>query len=752
MTISRTMFTLASLAGTLFITPVFAQSAEGVLEEITVTAERRENSLQDVPIAVSALNLEQLGNLQITEARDLQRYVPSLNMFNNIVATNNLSLSLRGGLQQDASLVVAESPVGIYVDNIYVGRMNGNDVTLSDIERVEVLRGPQGTLYGRNTGYGAISFFSRTPDTESSWFDASVGIGNFDQFLLSASLGGPLSDNWAASLSGRYKTTDGRFFNVTENVDVDGQEILSLRGKLHYEGDGFDAVLSVAHTDAKNDSIQMVNGITPNVVDECGDLPAGVCAAGEITQFTTEDLVFPLGAWKVGGSFGQLAPAPLGTRPHGEFDQTIIGLTLSYDIRDNLSFRSITGHVNVSDYWHTDLNGGNTFGFIGATVVGSDQFTQEFQLLGTAMDERLSYLVGAFYLKEDADQMFGWNYISNLSQSIFGVETDSMSVYTDATYQITDNWKVTGGVRWTDEQKDFVMDHERFGDNIFNVVIGPFFPAATNHIVLSHDSEEWTPRVVLEYTFADTGILAYGSAAKGLKGAGFSAIALVSTSPVSVYDAESNWTYAAGMKAEWLDGRLRTNLEYFFSDIEDIQQNATDAQGAGFEFPVQNSGDAEIQGLEFEITAVPIDGLKVFVSGSLMDGKYTRLNAASAAAASIPQLGLDWPDTPQTPDYAISIGFDYTFDLPTDGLGDFTIGLDYYEIDDYVTAATNDFHNSGWDQLNGFISVDVGDHWELRLTGRNLGDDINITSGSRGLGGFSLLPPREVMFTASYRM
>lgn len=751
MTITRTIITLSSLSATLFITPVFAQSTEGVLEEITVTAERRENSLQDVPLAVSALNVEQLGNLQITEARDLQRYVPSLNMFNNIVATNNLSLSLRGGLQQDASLVVAESPVGIYVDNIYVGRMNGNDVTLSDIERVEVLRGPQGTLYGRNTGYGAISFFSRTPDTESSWFDASLGIGNFDQFLMSASLGGPLSDNWAGSLSGRYKKTDGRYFNVTENVDVDGQEVLSLRGKLHYVGDGFDAVLSVAHTDTKSDSVQMVNGVTPNIVDECGDTPAGVCAAGETTQFTTEDLVFPVGAWKVGGSFGQLAPAPLGTRPRGEFDQTIIGLTLTKDIRDNLTFKSITGHVSVSDYWHTDLNGGTGAGFIGATVVRSDQFTQEIQLLGTAMDERLSYLLGAFYLKEDADQMFGWNFVTNLSQSVFGVKTDSMSVYADATYQITDNLKVTGGLRWTDEEKDFAMTHERFGDNIFNVVIGPFFPAAINHIWLSHESEDWTPRVVLEYSIPDTDIMVYGSAAEGLKGAGFSAIALVSTAPVSVYDAERNWTYAGGIKAEWLDSRLRTNFEYFFSDIEDIQQNATVA-GAGFEFPVQNSGNAEIQGLEFEISAVPIDGLKVFVSGSLMDGKYTSLNAASAAATAPAILGIDAPDTPQTPDYAISIGFDYTFDLPTDGLGDFTIGLDYYEIDDYVTAATNDFHNSGWDQVNGFISVDVGDHWELRLTGRNLGDDINITSGSRGLGGFSFLPPREVMFTATYRM
>jgi len=147
-TISRTFFVLAGLAGMLSVTPALAQ-----LDEMIVTSEHREADLQEVPIAVTALGVEQMDKLQIMQSRDLQRYVPSLNMFNNITHPSNLSLSLRGGLQQDASLVVAESPIGMYVDGIYVGRMNGNNITMSDLERVEVLRGPQGTLYGRNTSY-----------------------------------------------------------------------------------------------------------------------------------------------------------------------------------------------------------------------------------------------------------------------------------------------------------------------------------------------------------------------------------------------------------------------------------------------------------------------------------------------------------------------------------------------------------------------------------------------------------------------
>ena len=245
-------------------------------------------------------------------------------------------------------------------------------------------------------------------------------------------------------------------------------------------------------------------------------------------------------------------------------------------------------------------------------------------------------------------------------------------------------------------------------------------------------------------------MLLYVQAAKGFKGGGFSAIALASSFPIGVYGPESNWTYEGGMKADWLGNRLRTNLAYFYSDISDIQQNATDTSSPSFEFPVQNSGDAEIQGLEFEITAVPVDGLDVYLNGSLMHGKYKNLNPDSAAAAAPALYGVQ-PDTPQTPDYTVSVGFDYTHDMPGEMFGDFSFGANYYKIDDYITAATNDFRNSGWDIWNAFVSQDVGKNWQLKLSGNNLADDFIVTSGSRGLGGFVVLPPREVMFSATYR-
>ena len=267
-TITRTVLVLVGLAGTLFITPAFAQVSEGTLEEITVTAERREADLQVVPIAVSAFTRMELEERQIREAQDLQRYVPGLNMFNNVTSPTNLSLSLRGGLIQDASVVTAESPVGIYVDDIYLGKLNGNNVALSDIERVEVLRGPQGTLYGRNTSYGAIKFISRIPG-EESWFEATAGGGNFDQLLFEASGGGPLGDNWAGSLAARYYETDGRYRNVTEGQDTDNQEHTAVRGKLRYMGgERFDAVLSVSYAQADTDAIQMPNMTTPGVPDD----------------------------------------------------------------------------------------------------------------------------------------------------------------------------------------------------------------------------------------------------------------------------------------------------------------------------------------------------------------------------------------------------------------------------------------------------------------------------------------------------
>jgi iron complex outermembrane receptor protein len=743
----------------------FVQAA--VLEEIIVTSERREENLQEVPIAVTALNMDQLGSLQVNEARDLQRYTPSLNMFNNITHPSNLSLSLRGGLQQDASLVTAESPVGIYLDDIYVARLNGNNVTLSDIERVEVLRGPQGTLYGRNTGYGAVRFISRTPG-EDMWADATAGLGNDEQILVRGSAGGPISDSWAASVAGQFREKDEQFFNFhpTANTDTGHEKNTAFRGKLRYMGsDTFDAIFSLAFSQSRNDSNQMPNGTTPLVPDDCQDPEVmdpdtGTCPAGVTTQFTTEDLVFTNGIRGTNTAWMDREPKPLVARPAADTQQTIMGLTLTWDINDNLTFKSITGIVGLDSNFMTDFNGntGLTFddmgnitsgglGFVGGSETKSDSVSQEFQLLGSAMDDRLNYVAGLYWFKEDSTQFWGWNFAGPLSQSTINTETDSIAVFGEASFNITDNLKVTAGARWTEDDKFYKFDYERFDGNFFSFI--PGFGATTDTIILEQEPSDVLPRFVIDYQLNN--MMFYGSVAKGFKGAGFSSIAILSTEIVGVYDDETNWTYEAGMKADWFNSSLRTNLAYFFSDIEDIQQNSTNAEGPGLEFPVKNSGDAEIQGLEFEISWLPLDGLNLFASGSLMDGEYTRLNEDSDAFKSTFNFGVQ-PETPQTPDYAINLGFAYTYDFNQQWLSELSFGLDYYEIDEYITSASNEFRNSGWDQLNGFISLGLGDNWSLKLTGKNLTDEDNITSGSRGLGGFIVMAPVEYLFTVTYEM
>jgi iron complex outermembrane receptor protein len=756
-TINRAMLLLAGLITGLSFSTAFAQTSDAALEEIIVTSERREASLQEVPIAVSALGMGEIEQLQVNAAQDLQRYVPSLNMFNNITHPSNLSLSMRGGLQQDASLVVAESPIGIYVDDIYVGRLNGNNVTMSDLERVEVLRGPQGTLYGRNTGYGAIRFISRTPG-EEFWGNASVGAGNDDQLVFRGSIGGPFNDSWAGSLSGEYREKDGQYFNVhpSANTETGLEENTVLRGKLHYMGsDRFDAVLSVTYSDATNDSNQLVNATTPLVPDTCAGFPSGSCGPGQSAQFSQSDLVFTHGPRSTNTVWADRGPPPLTFKPEANTEQTIVGLTLSYDITDTLTIKSITGYVGLEGNFFTDF--GNTLGAGGGSETDSDQYSQEFQLLGTAFDDRLNYVAGLYWLNDESEQLWGWNLLTvnfppfppggaPLSTYTIDVETDNISVFGEASYNITDALKVTAGIRYTEDDKDL--------DFLFN----PLFPApgAPVPITLNVNPDDWTPKLGIDYVFETDGVLnsglLYASYAEGFKGAGFSAIAISSADSVGTYDAENNETYEVGFKGEWFNNRLRTNLAYYFSDITDIVMNSTLVLPDGnLAFPVDNQGDAEIQGLEFEITAVPIDGLNLFFSGTAFtDGEYTRVVPGSASDDVRRDFEVE-PQTPQTADYSFNIGFDYTFEMPGNLIRAVTFGSDYYEMDDYFTAATNDFHNEGWDIWNAFISADIGENWQLKLTGKNLSDDDIITSGSRGLGAFVVTYPREYLLEATYR-
>lgn len=717
--------------------PAVAQetaAAEGGLQEIVVTAERREASLQSVPVAVSALNAETLENRQITESRDLMRFVPSLKMNNNITTPSNLSPSLRGSTIQDASLIVAESPFGIYVDDVYIGRLNANNTTLADIERVEVLRGPQGTLYGRNTLAGAVKYITRTPG-EDSWLKASVGAGNWDQYLASFSAGGQLTDAWAASFAGQYNSKDNQFDNIVTGEEKGRERNYATRAKLRFTGsENLDVVLSGSYVKSEGDSLQLQHATTPTRGTDQNPVGRQV--------FTTDDLV-PTGGWyTVSTPNVPRSPAPIASQPYNKGEQIIASLNASYDF-GGVTLRSITAYVNTRDEFTTDYSGIGLI--VGSNDADIDQYSQEFQLQGNLFGDRLSYIAGAYFLREEGEQMFSWQFITPTSSSLIEAETDSVSLFGQVDFQITDALKATAGLRWVEDDKTFDIAFQRLPSALPIPGLGP----AIDAVSLENTYEEWTPKFGLDYTIepGDTidSMLLYASMARGFKSGGYNGINIFDLAIARTpYAPEKNWTYEIGVKTD-LFSKLRVNAAYFYNDIEDLQLNATVAGGTAF--PVQNAGKATIQGLELEVTFAPINGLNLFVNAALMDGNLYELNPTSAPAQAPGKYAGAGSDTPQVPDYAFTVGADYRF--PT-SFGDLTFGADWYRTDDYVTSATNDFIVKAYDRLSAFAAVGIGESLEVRLSAKNLTDEETVTSGSRALGGFILLPRREVMLSLNY--
>lgn len=719
-----------ALGGLTLSDAVIAQNI--TLEEIVVTAQRREQDLQSVPVPVSAFSVEQLENRQISEGQDLERFVPSLKMTNNITQPTNLSPSMRGSLQQDASLAVAESPFGIYVDDVYVGRLNGNNTRLADVERIEVLRGPQGTLYGRNTLAGALKFISKTPGDES-WLDASVGYGNYDHYEAAVSAGGPVGDGLAGSVALQFNGRDGYGTNVATGENIGEEENWAGRIKLRYMGgENFDAIAHVSYADSRNDSNVMVTATTPT--------PGNA-------QYTTKSLVPTFGGFYdnnvpdqdySGGGLLNIT-----NQPRGDTEQLIASWTMSYDF-DNATLKSITAYVGTDDYFTTDFSGFG--GIVGAIETDSDQWTQELQLTGTAVDDRLNYILGAFYLNERANQDINWYFFAPTSRSNYDTGTDSYSVFGQADYAITDQLTVTAGLRWTRDEKDWDFNIDYF-----------FAPVPSENIVDAITENSWTPKFGLDYELGGSGavdsMLLYTSAAKGFKAGGFNGINIFDTSVAqSNYGAETNWTYEAGIKTEMFGSRFRLNANYFHNRISDLTLNAQVLVNGNLTFPVQNAGSATIQGVEMEANAALFDGFNAFATVTLLDGKFRNLDPTSAPANSLTAFGVE-AQTPQTADYAFAIGFDYTYDFSLGGNdAAFKLGADMYYTDDFITSATNEVLSSAYDRINAYAELEFNQQWAARFSIANLEDDELFATGSRGLGGFVARPPQTYKFTLKYAM
>ena len=703
-----------------------AGPAFAAVDEIVVTAQRREQALQDVPLAVSAFDASAIDQLQIDVIKDIGQNVPNLQTYTVTAGAQAIQVHSRGASVQNPGFNASESPVGIYQDDVYFGRLASANLELSDIERIEVLRGPQGTLYGRNTIAGAIKVVSRTPG-DDAWFNGSAGFGNFDTLKLTSSVGGPLADGaLAGSVSLLWEDRNsGWQDNPLTSQSVGEHENLVARGKLHWYGsERFDAVLTVWAADLENDGY---NGVPY----ESFPAPNGQETGG------------PLGELIPGGDFySNLSPPGVG---YGESDQVGASLNLAFEFGD-VTLRSITAFGTIDDRFGFDLAGGGSFGIPGlpgvliASESDVDTLSEELQLAGSAFDGGLEWITGLYFQTEDGDQTFGGtalpfvNFVENIE-----TDTDSVAVFAEGTWQFSDRWSLVAGGRWT-------RDDKQISNRCTGATCIPD-PVQGFDVSLDESFDEFTGKLGVNFEINDD-LLAYATLSQGFQAGGFQTLCLGDmTCANNVYDAQTVDSIDAGIKMELADGKLRLNVAGFYAMYDDIQQTALSCvEGEDEEpvcsFPLQNVGEVDVYGLEAEFTWSPTDSLSVFGFLGLQKSDYGSLNPGASA-------GPDF-ELPSNPERQGKLGFSYA--LPaTDRLEAF-YGADLYYTDEYYSTVDNALLIDDYSRLNAYLGLREPDgHWQVVLSGRNVTDEEDNVSGI-SFPGFGVnirtpLPPAEYMLT-----
>lgn len=628
--------------------PALAQNAasaepESGIQDIVVTAQRRAEKSQDVPIAISAFSADQLEAQGAGNTLALAQYVP------NLVAQNNTGLGSANayflrGLGNTETIATFDPPVGTYVDDIYISRQNANNLSLFDVERVEVLRGPQGTLFGRNTTGGAISVIMRKPgDTVSGY--AEVGYGSYNKKLARASIDLPLASSFAIKVSGYFADDDGYVKNVTTGQrmnDDDGWGVrLGIRGELAPSA-RWNA--SYAYIQANGENTLNFD-CNPAATTQCN----GRFATGGLLEGRTLT-PSPFASLNISGrkaNYGQ------GNRA----GSNLITSKLEFDIADKTTLSLITGYVGLSQQFAIDFFDGRGSPSIanpkppvrgiargGFTIVNDgrhDQFTQEVKLDGEALGGVLTYVIGGYYFSERNKTDFA---------DVFSVSPTFGLLLADRTLRnTTEAWAgyaqgdvklgpvtVTVGIRYTDETKGFSIRDNRAACNSGAALAGNCLDdtrlIATNGAAVPtrQSTRLWTPRFAVNVKPSDD-ILLFASATRGFKSGGWNARGLSITTGTGAFlgteilpfGPEKVWNYEVGLKSDLFDRTVRFNLTAYQLDVEGLQTpSALVRPNGSIAFLTRNFANYRNRGVEAELQVQPITGMNLFVNVGYQDDKY----------------------------------------------------------------------------------------------------------------------------------
>lgn len=722
-TVLRTTTALLAVGAAMTMAPgAFAQERGGaMLEEIVVTAERREQSLQDVPIAVTAFSGDMVSEANITRMEDVAMQTPNFKMTSFNTAESQLYLRGIGSTNDGPA---SDPSVAVFIDDVYIGRPSGASTDLYDLERIEVLRGPQGTLYGRNAAGGAVNIFTKKPQQE---FEAKAGltVGDYSLLNFRGYVNGAISDNVAGKFTVNLRTRDGYAENITTGQDLEDDDTQSFRGQLLITpSDTVDVLLGFDYTD----------------IDTSGD-----------NRFLTNFDVAPV--FPPAFVDPQIAEiATFGNDPrkasHDEIqtsNKNMYGLMAKVDADlDWATLTSITAFRESESEWFqplvpllSDQSGGTgIYEVDDSAVQDADQISQEFRLAGA--NDNLNWVAGIYYFKENVSKSERFvTYWGPIAPVPFGdgdvtfnmsAKSESIAAFGQFTWAVTDTVGLTLGARYTDDQKE--QDSEAVS-NIpqdgccWGIPLGPTGAPYSTTGKASWDKV--TPRLSLDWSVTDDAML-YFTYSEGFKSGAFNSHTsspLIASAPLL---PESSTNYEVGAKTQWLDDRLRFNITYFDLDYEDLQTWAL----VDFILVADNAA-AEVSGIETDFAVAFTENFTISGNFATMDHEFT-------AGANAGNLLTRAPET--------------TWSLSADLYLPFESGAG---LDMIVTSSyTDDFHFELDNDLRG-LAPDVtvtnasvrylssNQRWDLTLWGKNLTDElysVHHIDGSFGGGTEIYAPPR----------
>lgn len=687
--------------------PAATDANSGGIAEIVVTAQRRQESLQKVPVAITALTGEAMSERGINNIENVRYNVPNL----TLGTQSGVPRLVIRGVGLEGTIIGQESPIAAHVNGVYLGRPMALLAAFFDVDRIEVLRGPQGTLYGRNTTGGAFNVTTRRPGDELNGY-LTAHYGNYNDFKIEGAVGGPLNSEGtiAQRIAFTYNKHDGYGKNITTGDEVDNLKTYAIRSTTVLKPTDDLTLTVIADYDREKDHNGQYHYL----------------GEGANTDEEGSPHIRPFDA-----VFGTMRFASKARDVAGNYDPIYRRKTwgvmgdIQYKIGD-VELRSITAYRGSKWLIANNLGGGEFMSSLWAQGDKARQFSEDFQISGAS--DRFKWVVGAYYFREKFDgfQKVPINGLGFGLEDIYydgyfaggKITTNAYAIYGQGTYNVTDKLSVTLGGRYSKEKKSIVNQVEfTFGSEWNGQWTGDGVDPFT-----FNQSAKWnafTPKFGIEYQI-DPDTMIYASATKGFKSGAFNV--------GGVQDAvspEKIWAYEAGFKTTQFDRRLKFNLAGFYYDVKDLQVSIIKAGGASN--TLENAAALESYGMEAEITAIPVPELELTASVAWLHARYKDYLTEEEVHPAQGIQDLSGFTPAQSPNYSINLSAQYT--LPT-SFGSIALRGESYFVDDiYFNQFDRDImREKAHSRHNAYLTARVGDHWRATAYVRNLTNERNVAN------------------------